>query len=439
MWSRGRWKRTGESGKPSIQADRAVRIGFEPGAAVASAAVSAAARYAAILRTRHVAPLLAASMLARLPFGMFALALVLYIADERGSFGVAGLVNGAFGVGAAIGSPLQSRAIDRLGQGRVMLPLAVIDALATGALLALTEAGAPTAALVACALVGGLAIPNIGAALRTLWPDLLRRRRELLPAAFAVDSVAIELLFTTGPLISAAVIALVSPAAALVLSAACTVVGVALFVAQPPSRGWRPSDAGARHGMLGALRSPGVRTLLLAGIPIGFCFGATEIALPAFASEHGAPEWAGALMSVWAAASAVGGLAYGARTFRRPLSKVYVSLAALLPLGFLPALAAPSIALMALLILPAGLLIAPIGAAGNQLVGEVAPAGAVTEAYTWPVTALLGGFAAGTAVGGSLVESVDWHACFVAASLAAALGASIAFAFRRTLAARELA
>jgi MFS family permease len=116
---------------------------------------------------------------------------------------------------------------------------------------------------------------------------------------------------------------------------------------------------------------------------------------------------------------------------------VYVWLTAFLPLGFLPALAAPSIALMAVLILPAGLLIAPIGAAGNQLVGEVAPAGAVTEAYTWPVTALLGGFATGTAVGGSLVESLDWHACFVAASLAAALGASIAFAFRRTLAAPQ--
>jgi MFS family permease len=396
--------------------------------------VSGAARYAAILRTRHVAPLLAASMIARLPFGMFALALVLYIAEERGSFAVAGLVDGMFGVGAAIGSPLQSRAIDRLGQRRVMLPLAVIDAAATGVLIMLTEAGAPTVALAACGLVGGLAIPNVGAALRALWPEMLRRRRELLPAAFALDSVSIEVLFTCGPLITAAVIALVSPVAALLLSAACTLVGVSLFVVQPPSRHWRPSDVGARHGLLGALRSSGVRTLLLAGVPIGFCFGAVEISLPAFATEHGAPEWAGALLSVWAAASAVGGLTYGARTFRVPLASVYVRLAALLPLGFLPALASSSIALMALLILPAGLLIAPLGAAGNQLVGEVAPAGAVTEAYTWPVTAMIAGFAAGTAVGGSLVESLDWHACFVAASLAAALGASIAFAFRRTLA-----
>jgi MFS family permease len=409
-------------------------MGSGPSAAVAWRAVSGTARYAAILRTRHVAPLLAASMVARLPFGMFALALVLYMAEERGSFAVAGLVDGAFGVGAAIGSPLQSRAIDRLGQRRVLLPLAVLDAGATAALIGLTEAGAPTAALIACALLGGLAIPNIGAALRTLWPELLRRRRELLPAAFALDSVAIELLFTFGPLIAAAIIAAISPVAALALSAACTVSGVVLFVVQPPSRTWRPADDRAHHGPLGALRSAGVRTLMLATVPVGFCFGAVEISLPAFASEHGAPEWAGALLSVWAAASAIGGLTYGARTFRTPLPSVYVLLAALLPLGFLPALAAPSVAVMALLILPAGLLIAPLGAAGNQLVGEVAPEGAVTEAYTWPVTAIIAGFAAGTAVGGSLVESLDWHACFVAASLAGALGAAIAYAFRRTLA-----
>jgi len=396
--------------------------------------VSGRARYAAILRTKHVAPLLVASMLARLPFGMFALAIVLYIAHERGSFAVAGLVDGAFGIGAAIGAPLQSRVIDRLGQRRVLLPLAAVDACATAVIVALTETGAPTGALMACALVGGFAIPSVGAALRTLWPELLRRRRDLLPTAFALDSVAIEVLFTTGPLIAAATIALFSPIAALGLSAACTLAGVALFVTRPPSRDWRPAADAAGHGMLGALRSPGVRTLMLANVPIGFCFGAVEISLPAFASEHGAPEWAGALMSVWAAASAVGGIAYGARSFRSPVPSVYLGLAALLPLGFLPALAAPSIALMAVLILPAGLLIAPLGAALNQLVGEVAPAGAQTEAYAWPVTALLAGFAGGTAVGGSLVESLDWHACFVAAALAAALGAALAYTFRRTLA-----
>src|ERR671917_778750 len=135
--------------------------------------MSGRARYAAILRMPHVAPLLVASMLARLPFGMYALALVIYLAQERDSFAVAGLVDGAFGLGAAIGTPLQSLVIDRLGHRRVLVPLALIDVTATGVLIALTESGAPPAALMARGGVGGLAIPNGGAALRALWPDLL--------------------------------------------------------------------------------------------------------------------------------------------------------------------------------------------------------------------------------------------------------------------------
>jgi MFS family permease len=395
--------------------------------------MSGRARYAAILRMSHVVPLLGASMIARLPFGMYALGLVLYLAQERDSFAVAGLVDGAFAIGAAIGSPFQSRLIDRLGQRRVLLPLAVAQAGATAALIALTETGAPTAALVGCGLLGGIAIPNVGAALRALWPELLRRREDLVASAFALDSVAIELLFTAGPLIAAVITAAVSPIGALALSAACTVTGVALFVMQPPSRDWKPHAQAGSHGMLGALRSGGVRTLMVVGLPIGFCFGAVEISLPAFASEFGAPEWAGALLSAWALASAVGGLAYGARSWRLPLDSIYLRLAALLPLGFLPALAAPSVAVMALLIVPAGLLIAPLGAAGNQLVGRVAPAGAVTEAYTWPVTAMIAGFAVGSATGGALVEGIDWHACYVAAAVAGMLGALITYSQRATL------
>ena len=46
---------------------------------------------------------------------------------------------------------------------------------------------------------------------------------------------------------------------------------------------------------------------------------------------------------------------------------------------------------------------------------------------------MIAGFAAGTAVGGALVERTDWHACFVAASLVGMLGAAIAYWQRGTL------
>ena len=397
------------------------------------AAVSGTARYKDVLGAPDVAPLLLASMLARLPFGIFALATVLYLSHERDSYAVAGVVDGAFGIGAALGVPVQSRWMDRFGQRRILLPLALLDVTCTGVLIALTEGGAPTAALVACGLAGGFCIPNIGSALRALWPELLRRRDELLSAAFALDSVAIEVLFTAGPLIAAAIVAAVSPIAALALSAACVLTGTALFVSRRPSRAWTPDPLAGTHGAMGALRSSGVRTLVLTTLPAGFCFGVVEISMPAFASGHGAPAWAGVILSVWAAASAVGGLLYGSRAWRTPLGSVYVRLALVLPLGFLPALLAGSVATMALLIIPAGLLIAPLGAAGNQLVSDLAPPGAVTEAYAWPVTALILGFSVGTSLGGTIVETLDWRACFLAASLAALLGGALVVARRGTL------
>ncbi|HZH24431.1 MAG TPA: MFS transporter [Solirubrobacteraceae bacterium] len=396
--------------------------------------MSGRARYAAILRAPDVAPLLLASMVARLPYGVYALAAILYLEEARGSYAIAGLVDGAFAVGAAIGVPWQSRLIDRLGQRRVLLPAALLDALATVMLIVLTEADAPTVALVAIGLIGGLAVPSIGGAMRTLWPELLRRRKELLAAAFALDSVAIELLFTVGPLIAALIIAVASPAAALVVSAACSLLGTLAFITRRPSRAWRPHAASGSHGALGALRSAGVRTIVFSSLPVGFCFGAVEISLPAFAELHGTRELAGVLLATWSLASVVGGLAYGARAWPRPLGSLYLWLSLLLPLGYLPALLSPSIAAMALLIVPAGLVIAPLGAAGNQLIERVAPVGAATEAYAWPVTAILIGFAGGTALGGGLVEAFDWRACFIAAAAAAAVGAAVVVRFRGTLA-----
>jgi len=395
--------------------------------------VTGRGRYGEILRTPHVAALVATSIFARLPDGMLGLAVILYLSDARDSFAVAGLVAGAFGLGAAAGAPVQSRLIDRIGQARVLSGAAVIDAVAIVGLVGLTEADASTAVLVVVGLIGGLAVPNVSSALRALWPGLLRGRDELVTAAFALDSVALELLFSTGPLITALIVVVVSPAAAVIAGGLVVLLGTLAFVAQPPSRAWRPDAAAGSQGMLGALRAPGVRLLMIATLPLGFGFGALEIALPAFASAEGSPASGGILLAVWALGSAAGGLLYGARTWGGSLPRTYRILAALMPLGFLPATLATSIPLMAVLVIPAGLAIAPVLAAGNQLAGEAAPPGALTEAFTWPVTALIGGFALGQAAGGALVEASGWRASVLAAAAAAALCAAAAWLGRSAL------
>ena len=60
--------------------------------------------------------------------------------------------------------------------------------------------------------------------------------------------------------------------------------------------------------------------------------------------------------------------------------------------------------------------IAPLLATRNELIGWVAPPGARTEAYTWPVTAFVGGIAIGSAMAGGIVEASSWRLAFLVAA-----------------------
>ena len=139
------------------------------------------------------------------------------------------------------------------------------------------------------------------------------------------------------------------------------------------------------------------------------------------------------LLAIWASASAVGGIIYGVRPRRSPLSVVHQRLTLLLPFAFAFPLLAPSIPVMALLLIPAGVLIAPIIATRNELASATAPPGTKTEALTWPLTALVAGLSSGAAIGGVLIDNSGWHAAVGAAVVGAAVGGLIATARRGTL------
>ena len=155
--------------------------------------------------------------------------------------------------------------------------------------------------------------------------------------------------------------------------------------------------------------------------------------LPAFSAEEGSKELAGVLLAVWSLASGAAGLAYGARPAREQLTSVHMRFALLLPAGCAVLFAASSPATMALLVILCGLPIAPLIASRNQLVERVAPRGTATEAFTWPLTALVAGVSLGAATAGSLVEHYSWSAGVVAAVTMSALGAVVLLARRNTL------
>ena len=114
--------------------------------------------YLDIVRAPRVGVLIAAVLLGRLPFAINALAVLLYAREVTGSFAGAGLVSGALALGSAFGAPLQGRLVDLRGES-MLLVLAGVHGAALISIWVLGEAGAPVAALMAAAIVGGLAFP----------------------------------------------------------------------------------------------------------------------------------------------------------------------------------------------------------------------------------------------------------------------------------------
>jgi MFS family permease len=389
-----------------------------------------AARYRALLTLPGARGPVAASVLGSMPIGMFALAILLLARDATGSFGQAGRVAGAFGLANALGAVAQGRLMDRVGQTRVLRVAATVHPLALVALVVAAAGDASVAVMAAAAVVGGASLPQTPAAMRSLWGHLVGDP-EQRQTAYALVSIVFEVSVMTAPALVALIAAVASPAAAVLVAAGLCSAGGWSFAATRGSRRWR----GERHavGWLGPLQAAGMRTLVAVLCAFGLAFGIVQVAVPAFAAEHGSAETGGVLLAALSGGSLVGGLVYGARNWPgSPARRLAVLMLALGAGVALLAVARSDIALFALLGL-AGLLLAPATVVGSTLLDWVAPPGTVTEAFSVMVMAIVAGSAAGNALGGALVDSASYEATVLAGGGIAACGALAALAGQRTL------
>ena len=108
-------------------------------------------------------------------------------------------------------------------------------------------------------------------------------------------------------------------------------------------------------------------------------------------------------------------------------------LTAIFPVYSAPLLLTSSIAVMVPLAFIAGLCLAPLLTAINQLMNNVAPPGAVTEAFAWPITAIALGASGGSAAAGAIAQAWGWREGFMAVVAAGLVGGAIAVARRATV------
>lgn len=390
--------------------------------------------YLGVLRHGPAARPFAATVVARLPIAMAPLGMVVLVQNVRGSYGIAGVVTGAFAIGTSFGAPVWGRLMDRLGQARVILPTALSSACLLAGLAIGAVHGVGDPMLIMLAVLAGMSFPPFSAAMRSTW-------RMVLPAGpvrragQALDAVAVEFLFVGGPLILSLLLVVAEPVVPLLVSAALLAIGGTAYCSTEPARRRpepvavevvRTSPTPLGSARLSSARLSSARLVLILGVSglMSIGFGIIDTSLAATARQVlGHQGQLGLLFACIAGASVVGGLVYGShsshdREHRRLPFALGLFAVGLAPIPVLIGAGRPPLWSLLPLLFLAGLAIAPALIMMQSIVDHVAPPGRHNEAQAWLSTSTTTGGAAGTAAAGLLIDSLGVSASFVAAVLA---------------------
>lgn len=382
------------------------------------------ATYRRILARPGTALFSATGLVARLPISMVGLGIVLLVEDASGSYGVAGAVSAAHLLANAFFAILQGRLIDRVGQSRVLPVVITVWGVALSLLMWSVESDWPILVTYALAALAGASLPSVGTCVRARWSHATRDPDEL-QTAFALEAVADEAVFITGPILVTVLATAVHPVAGLTTALVTGVLGTYAFAAQrrtePPTHR-RPEPGVDRPRIPWGTLVP----LTVVSTALGLLFGAAEVATVAFAEERGAKAYAGVLLALWAAGSLIAGVLTGAVTWRRgPEVRLRwgsrAMTVAMVPLFFID-----SMVLMGAVLFVAGFAIAPTLIATMSLSEKVLPPSRLTEGMAFLQTGLVAGVAPGAALAGVVIDTQGASAAYlvpVAGGLLALLAA----------------
>lgn len=376
--------------------------------------------YLNLLRTRGVARLMTAQLMARIPNGMLSLAYLLHIESIYHSYGAAGLVLAATSIGQAIAGPLTSRWMGVWGMRRVLILTTIVCATAVGT-IALAPA-LPLPLYMALGFIGGLSTPPIQPAVRTIYPKMVNSRQ--LTPLFSLDASAQEVIWVVGPVITTLIATQISTVLAILVALAFLIGGGAWFISSPEVGRVRIPRSKRKLGSV--LAKPPVLLATITGfLLIGAC-AAIEAGVVATFGNHG-PQ-SGIVLAIFSIGSIIGGLSFGHLpigpwALARRIFVVFVGMA----------LAAASLNFwwLAATLLIAGVGIAPALAVMFAIVSASVRFSETAEAYGWVGTGQLIGAALGSAAAGFLIDRFAAPGAFYVAASLAGLGFIIPALFRR--------
>jgi MFS family permease len=372
--------------------------------------------YRAVLALPGVGALTAVAFAARIPSSAAAITLTLHVVLtlDRG-YAAAGLVAAAVTVGGAISAPLLGRLVDRRGL-RSMLTITVCSA-------AVFWSAAPSLSypplLAAAVLAGLLATPSYSVSrqsLVVLVPPGSRR------AAFALDSMSVEVSYVMGPALGTLLALQLSTGAAMwAVGTGAVLSGVAFFVLDPPTRAPASGEPGPAPRVREWFDLRLLGALLATVAAVGVIFG-SELSVIAGLQLSGQAGWIPVVNAVWCLGSLTGGFLYGSagRSWSLPV------LVAGLGVATLPVALAGSWWSYALLLVPAGLLCAPSLAASAEVVTAHTPEharGLVTGMHGSAITL---GAAGATPIAGLLIDLASPATAVLVVAVTGIAGAGLA-------------
>lgn len=413
------------------------------------------ALYRELLAVRPIRRLLLVGMIARIPHSAAGMLLTLHIVltlDQ--GYAAAGAAAAVMTIGIAVGAPWRGRRVDTVGLRRALIPSVVSEVVIWSMVPHVSYQW-----LLPLVFVGGLLTLPIFSVVRQslgVLADGDQRR-----TAYALDSIATEMVFMIGP----AAGAVVATSGFTVLG--LTVVGVSTSLAglfliwfNPPTRSatqTEESEADQRHAAEVAVLSAApahlqeaaadlvpagaervgsgpaalrssvahnfawftatVAAVFAVAAGTGMVLSGTDVGIVAALETGGHQAEIGIVFLFWCAASVVGGLVYGA--MHRPVSPILLLLgmaALTIPMGF----AQDTWTLAFISILP-GLLCAPVLSAASERVADLVAEDRRGEAMGWYGSALTAGVALGAPLAGIFIDGMGPSGGFVSVGVAGVL------------------
>jgi len=406
------------------------------------------ALYKEMLSIRPVRRLLVVGMIARIPHSAAGVLLTLHIVLTLGQgYAAAGAAAAVMTIGIAVGAPWRGRRVDTVGLRRALIPSVVSETVIWTIVPHVSYEW-----LLPLVFVGGLfTLPIFSVVRQSLGVMVDGEQRR---SAFALDSIATELVFMIGPAVGAVVATAGFSAVGLTaVGISVSVAGLFLMWFNPPTRSdvaCTPKEsadraaadlAAAEAAMVAsapahvqeaasemapatsrtaAIRSKvarnfswftvSVAALFAVAAGSGMVLSGSDVSIVGLLERGGHQNQIGIVFFFWCAASVIGGLIYG--SMKRQISPMLLLLgmaALTIPMGF----AHDTWTLAFLSILP-GLLCAPVLSASSEKVADLVDEERRGEAMGWYGSALTAGVALGAPLAGIFIDNVGPSAGFAA-------------------------